>query len=291
MTFTPLGGKAQILLIKSLSGPVTVLSSKTDVHKTWTDSRRGLQAWTTPASKAPKLKITLGPQKRDTGQARGSCRPPAQLHRQWKPELQSWTITRPYITGYCLSLRANHLHSRPAQFLFPWMPKLTLGAQKQVGFRVHWLFLFFKTNKPTNLWSRTQDTLFLISAPLHRCKNVIQEIYPPKRERERDPPAYCFLTCDHVTPKDYFTKNMIRSRIAKWLSDKESACQSRCGFNPWVRKIPWRREWQPAPVLLPGKFHGQRSLVGYSPWGGKEFDTTEQLSNKMMSSPSVHLRP
>ena len=51
----------------------------------------------------------------------------------------------------------------------------------------------------------------------------------------------------------------------------------RRGFNPWVGKIPWRREWQPTPVLLPGKFHGQRSLVGYSPWGRKESDTTGQL--------------
>ena len=42
-------------------------------------------------------------------------------------------------------------------------------------------------------------------------------------------------------------------------------------------KIPWRRQWQPTPVLLPGKFHGWRSLVGYSPWGRKESDTTERL--------------
>ena len=40
----------------------------------------------------------------------------------------------------------------------------------------------------------------------------------------------------------------------------------RCGFNPWVKKILWRRKWQPIPVFLPGEFHGQRSLVGYSPW-------------------------
>ena len=39
--------------------------------------------------------------------------------------------------------------------------------------------------------------------------------------------------------------------------------------------IPWRRKWQPTPVLLPGKLHGQRSLVGYSPWGCEELDTTE----------------
>ena len=45
-------------------------------------------------------------------------------------------------------------------------------------------------------------------------------------------------------------------------------------FDPWVRKTPWRRKWQPTPVFLSGKFHGQRSLVAYSPWGHKELDTS-----------------
>ena len=59
-----------------------------------------------------------------------------------------------------------------------------------------------------------------------------------------------------------------------WLSSKEYACSAgemcrRCGFNSWVVKIPWRRKWQPTPVFLPGKSHGQRSLVGYSPWDCK----------------------
>ena len=49
----------------------------------------------------------------------------------------------------------------------------------------------------------------------------------------------------------------------------------RHGFDPWVRKIPWRRARQPIPVFLPGESHGLRSLVGYSPWGRKESDTTE----------------
>ena len=63
-----------------------------------------------------------------------------------------------------------------------------------------------------------------------------------------------------------------------WLSGKESACQCRRpGFDHWVGKIPWRRKWQPTPVLLLAKFHGWRSLVGYSPWGGKKSDTTEWL--------------
>ena len=53
----------------------------------------------------------------------------------------------------------------------------------------------------------------------------------------------------------------------------------RPGFDPWVGKIPWRREWQPTPVFLPGKSHGQKSLVGYRSWGHKESDTTEQLTH------------
>ena len=65
-------------------------------------------------------------------------------------------------------------------------------------------------------------------------------------------------------------------------SGKEPAYQStRCKryrFNPWVRKFPWRRKWQPTPVSLPGKFHGHRSLVGYRQWGCKESDTTEQVN-------------
>ena len=65
-------------------------------------------------------------------------------------------------------------------------------------------------------------------------------------------------------------------------SGKESTCQcrrrKRCGFNPWVRKIPWRRRWHPIQVFLPEKFHGQKNLMGCSPWNYKELDTTERLS-------------
>ena len=77
----------------------------------------------------------------------------------------------------------------------------------------------------------------------------------------------------------------------------ESTCNAgnrRFGFHPWVWKIPWRRIWQPTPVFLPGKFHGQRSLEGYSPWGCKESDMTEQWSTHVHSHPmkSLHmLRP
>ena len=52
---------------------------------------------------------------------------------------------------------------------------------------------------------------------------------------------------------------------------------TRPGFNPWVRKISWRRKGQPNPVFFPGEFRGQRSLGSYSPWGHKELDRTEEI--------------
>ena len=62
-------------------------------------------------------------------------------------------------------------------------------------------------------------------------------------------------------------------------SGRESACQcrrhNRCRLDPRVGKVPWRMAWQLTPVFLPGKSHGQRSLVGHSPWGCKELAMTE----------------
>ena len=55
--------------------------------------------------------------------------------------------------------------------------------------------------------------------------------------------------------------------MAQWVKNLPTMQERRCGFDPWVRKIPWRRKWQPTTVFLPGEFHGQRSLVGYSSWG------------------------
>ena len=62
-----------------------------------------------------------------------------------------------------------------------------------------------------------------------------------------------------------------RMGLPRWLRGKESTCQwrrhRRHRFDPWVGKVPWRRKWQPISVFLPGISHGQRSLVGYTPWG------------------------
>ena len=67
--------------------------------------------------------------------------------------------------------------------------------------------------------------------------------------------------------------------LAQWLSGLRIHLQCRrhrrCGFDPWVRNIPWRRKWQPTSVHTPEKSHGQRTLTGYSPKGHGELDTTE----------------
>ena len=67
------------------------------------------------------------------------------------------------------------------------------------------------------------------------------------------------------------------SQVALVGKEPTSQCRryKRCEFNPWVRKIPWKRAWQPTPVFLPGESHGERSLVGYSPSSRKESDMTE----------------
>ena len=67
--------------------------------------------------------------------------------------------------------------------------------------------------------------------------------------------------------------NMIKENKKRWDFPGATAVKAllsncrRPSFDPWVRKIPWRSDWLPTPVFLPGEFHGQRSLAGYSPWG------------------------
>ena len=80
-------------------------------------------------------------------------------------------------------------------------------------------------------------------------------------------------------PHFYFCQFICINKGNPGDSDSKRICLQcrRHGFDFWVRKIPWRRKWQPTPVL-PEEFYGQRSLVGYSPWGHKQSDMTEQTT-------------
>ena len=79
----------------------------------------------------------------------------------------------------------------------------------------------------------------------------------------------------HLTSTDSNAFFLLLSNIPLYICAHLQCRRPR--FHPWVGKIPWRRKWQYTPVLLPGKSHGQRSLVGYSLWGRKESDMTERL--------------
>ena len=70
------------------------------------------------------------------------------------------------------------------------------------------------------------------------------------------------------------------SLVAQLLKNLPAMRETR--LDPWVGKIPWRREWLPTPIFLLGEFRGQRSLAGYSPWGRKGSDRTEQLTLSLL---------
>ena len=90
----------------------------------------------------------------------------------------------------------------------------------------------------------------------------------------------------------WFTRGSVY--MSRGASGKEPACQCRrCKrhrFDPWVREISWRRAWQPIPVFLPGEFHGQRNLVGYSPFRS---DITEvnQHARNLLAQPTLPFLP
>ena len=91
-----------------------------------------------------------------------------------------------------------------------------------------------------------------------------------------------------INVKGFLCRNLVsltRKSPTTWVdfpggtNGKEAICQCRrcrrLRFYPSVGKMPWRRAWQPTPVFLPGDSHGQKRLVGYSPWGCTESDTIE----------------
>ena len=106
------------------------------------------------------------------------------------------------------------------------------------------------------------------------------------QERVKDREAWCAAV--HVGAKsrtwlsNWTITTISRKGHPRWFNGKASTCQcrrlKRFEFDTWDGKVPWRRKWQPTPVFLPGKSHGQKSLVGYSPQGGKELSTTVHLS-------------
>ena len=104
--------------------------------------------------------------------------------------------------------------------------------------------------------------------------------------------AFMYSGCILPFLSSVFAEPLSEHGLPRWLSSKESACQCRrqrrCGFEPWVRKIPWRRKWQPSPIFLPGKSHRQRSLVGHSTWGLKDTQLSAHTHTQTYTHTHTH---
>ena len=121
----------------------------------------------------------------------------------------------------------------------------------------------------------------------NRVKHIVSQLRLSSSSRAQGPPTTMreFATQRNagvplqwsISKNDALTMSL--HNFSGDISGKEPACQcrrhKRCQFDHWVGKVPWMSIWQPTPVFLPGEFHGQRSLTGYSPWVHKDSDTTE----------------
>ena len=90
------------------------------------------------------------------------------------------------------------------------------------------------------------------------------------------------ISCEPPTCQAPIALTYLFFELFEFPGGSDSRVCLQCGrpsFYPLVGKIPWRRKWLPTPVFLPGESHGQRSLVGYSPWGCKESDMTEAIQH------------
>ena len=97
---------------------------------------------------------------------------------------------------------------------------------------------------------------------------------------ETPTPIFPIFLCSSIFLFSFFCNTY---RFLGGLAGKEPACNAGDPGLIWIGKIPWRREWLPTPVFLPGEFHGQRSLEGYSPRGHKGLDMTERLTLSLFS--------
>ena len=142
--------------------------------------------------------------------------------------------------------------------------RIFVGCVKQVGYKRSNSFQFFHTQ----LFERKKE-------------NEVTQSYPTLCH-----PMDCSLP-------GYSVHGIFHARVLEWVamlmglgqgvfpgsSDGKVSCLrwGRPGFDPRTGKIPWKWKWQPTPIFLHGKFHGQSSLVGYSPWDDKKSDTTKGL--------------
>ena len=137
------------------------------------------------------------------------------------------------------------------------------------------LFLVFNCYSETSAFSGGSDMNSSPTTYQSRASLVAQLVknLPAMQETPSHPGSISGLGRSSGEGISYPLQYSWASQVAQ-IAKNLPKCR-RTGFDPWVRKIPWKRSWQPTLVFLPGESHGQRSLAGYSSWGHKELESTE----------------
>ena len=151
-------------------------------------------------------------------------------------------------------------------------------------------FFFLKISTETTMYSQNLN-IHLRKIGYHISVNGIPlNIYPFKG---KTCPSWAFCQLRRKRKNAFCNLIRVESQLKEKNSQvvaqtvKNLPAMQEAWVHPGVRKISWRREWIATPVFLPGEFHGHRSLVGYSPWGCKEKDTTEQLTYTHISNSKI----
>ena len=149
------------------------------------------------------------------------------------------------------------------------------GAQtfRKIRTKASWIFVRVGVLIPCGSYHKSQ-TRWLTTTEIYSLRVLEAEVFKSGCPQ------------GHIVPKgsrgksSFWLFQLLETSGASLVAQMVKICPQyrRPEFDSWVRKIPWRREWQLSPIFLPGKFHGQKSLAGYSPCGCKESDMTEQLS-------------
>ena len=158
-------------------------------------------------------------------------------------------------------------HSSILAWRIPWMEEPS-GLQSMGLRRV-------KHKRVTNTFTSSSSVVKIPCFHCWRSGSVSGQVtkFPHSTQHGKKGNVYCFLNIVHRVAKSWKQLEQLSMHTCTicigGVSGEKPACQcgrhKRCRFDPWVRKIPWRRAWQLTPVSLPGESHGQRSLVVYSP--------------------------
>ena len=143
--------------------------------------------------------------------------------------------------------------------------EFSLGREIFMFFQTHWALFSFNSYNMNSVNFQGNDTL-----DDNILKHVISAFDAFCFLLSARPPSNPWSLLHHLFGPWLKQSCIVICGLPWWLSGKESACQCRrYEFDPWVRKIPWRRKWQPTPVFLPGKSHRQEETGGRQSLGSK----------------------